>query len=391
MFIKRTMAADIEDAAQYFSAIVILGPRQSGKTTLAKAVFKQHAYVNLEHPGVREFAQNDPEGFFEQYRNDHGMIIDEFQNVPELLSYIQIFIDEEKKRGYFILTGSQNFLMNEKISQTLAGRISIHTLLPLSIEELKKAKLLPKKPEELMWKGSYPAMYAQKVPPARWYPGYVQTYLERDVRQLKQVENLTTFKTFMQMCAGRIGQVLNFTSLGNDVGVSDVTVRRWITLLEASYIVFVLRPHHNNLNKRLIKSPKLYFYDTGLASFLLNIDENSIAQHHLRGGLFENLIISDFYKRFYNHGKIPSLYFWRDRTGHEIDLLMDKGATAQPIEIKASRTISHSFFKNVHYWAELAGADEKESAVIYAGDENQRRSAGKVVSWKDVDDISITL
>jgi predicted AAA+ superfamily ATPase len=228
------------------------------------------------------------------------------------------------------------------------------------------------------------------VPPVRWYPGYVQTYLERDVRQLKQVENLTLFKTFMQMCAGRIGQVLNLTSLGNDVGVSDATVRRWITLLEASYIVFVLRPHHNNLNKRLIKSPKLYFYDTGLASFLLNIDENSIAQHHLRGGLFENLLIGDFYKRFYNQGKIPPLYFWRDRTGHEIDLLMDRGIGAQPIEIKAGRTISHSFFKNVRYWAELAGADEKESVVIYAGDENQKRSAGRVVSWKDVDDISIT-
>ena len=240
-------------------------------------------YVNLENPKIREFAQLDPEGFFQQYRNEHGLIIDEFQHVPELLSYIQIFIDEEKKKGHFILTGSQNFLMNEKISQTLAGRISIHTLLPLSIHELKAASLLPQTPEQLIYKGFYAPMYTENVPAERWYASYIQTYLERDVRQLKQVENLQLFKTFVQLCAGRIGHILNLTALGNDCGVSDATVSRWISLLEASYIVILLRPYHKNFNKRIIKSPKLYFVDTGLACSLLNIQENHMFEHYLRG------------------------------------------------------------------------------------------------------------
>lgn len=387
MFIKRSIQAELLESARHFYALAVLGPRQSGKTTMVKNTFANYAYVNLEHPGDREFAQRDPQGFFAQYRNEYGLIIDEFQHVPELLSYIQIFIDEEKKKGYFILTGSQNFLMNEKISQTLAGRIAIHTLLPLSIKELKAAALLPEAPEQLIWKGSYPSVYADQVPAERWYASYIQTYLERDVRQLKQVENLDLFRTFVQLCAARIGQVLNLTSLGNDCGVSDATARRWISLLEASYLIVLLRPYHTNFNKRLIKSPKFYFVDTGLACSLLNIQQDQINEHYLRGGLFENMIIVEFFKNYYNQGKVPHLYFWRDQAGHEVDLLVDKGTVTYPVEIKASRTISHSFFANVDYWSTLANAEKKQSLIVYAGDQEQKRSAGHVISWKDVDDV----
>jgi predicted AAA+ superfamily ATPase len=389
MFIKRSIAQDILKAAQHFSALAVLGPRQSGKTTLVRNVFTNHAYVNLEHPKTRDFAVADPEGFFEQYQNEYGLIIDEFQHVPELLSYIQIFIDERKRPGYFILTGSQNFLMNEKISQTLAGRISIHTLLPLSIGELKEASLLPQSPEDLIWKGCYPSVYIDKeLSSERWYQNYIQTYLERDVRQLKQVDDLQLFRTFVQLCAGRVGQLLNLASLGNDCGVSDTTARRWISLLEASYIIFLLQPYHKNFNKRITKSPKLYFVDTGLACSLLNIPEDSIADHYLRGGLFENMMIVDFYKRFYNQGSVPHLYFWRDQT-HEIDLILDRGTSICPIEIKSGRTISQSFFSNVQYLAQLAALNPKDNAIIYTGDEHQKRSAGQVIGWRDIDLIGI--
>lgn len=387
MFIKRVIQTELLESARHFYALAVLGPRQSGKTTVVKNTFTNYAYVNLEHPGMREFAQRDPEGFFLQYRNEHGLIIDEFQHVPELLSYIQIFIDEEKKKGYFILTGSQNFLMNEKISQTLAGRIAIHTLLPLSIQELKKASLLPDTPEQLIWKGCYPSVYADQALVEQWYASYIQTYLERDVRQIKQVENLDTFKNFVRLCAGRVGQVLNLTSLGNDCGVSDATASRWISLLEASYLIVLLRPYHTNFNKRIIKSPKLYFVDTGLACSLLNIQHDQINEHYLRGGLFENMIIVEFFKQFYNQGKLPHLYFWRDQAGHEVDLLVDKGTFTYPVEIKASRTISQAFFANVDYWSALAGTQKKQSVIVYAGDEQQRRSAGHVISWKYVDDV----
>lgn len=389
MFIKRSISKDILKAAKHFSALAVLGPRQSGKTTLVRNVFANHAYVNLEHPKTRDFAFADPEGFFQQYQNEYGLIIDEFQHVPELLSYIQIFIDEKKRPGYFVLTGSQNFLMNEKISQTLAGRISIHTLLPLSIDELKHASLLPQLPEDLIWKGCYPSIYIDKeLLPDRWYQNYIQTYLERDVRQLKQVEDLQLFRTFVQLCAGRVGQLLNLASLGNDCGVSDTTARRWIALLEASYIIFLLQPYHKNFNKRITKSPKLYFVDTGLACSLLNIQENSINDHYLRGGLFENMIIVDFYKRFYNEGAVPHLYFWRDQT-HEIDLLIDRGISICPIEIKSSRTISQSFFGNVHYLSQLAALNPKDNVIIYTGDEHQKRSTGQVIGWRDIDSVLI--
>lgn len=387
MIIKRTMSADIIEAAKYFPVVALLGPRQSGKTTLAQQTFSHHTYVNFEDAHIRAFAESDPHGFLKEYRNEYGIIIDEFQNAPDFLSYIQLDVDKNKQPGYFILTGSQNFLMNQAITQTLAGRISIHTLLPLSITELKKSELLPTDVEILLQRGSYPALWAKQIPSERWYPSYIQTYLERDVRQLQAVENLNLFQKFVQLCAGRIGQVLNYTALGNDCGISDMTVRRWLSILEASYIIFLLRPHHENFNKRLTKSPKIYFYDTGIVCSLLRISPEQVATHYLKGSLFENLIIADFYKQYYNKGIIPHIYFWRDQTGHEVDCLLDEGFVVKPIEIKAAQTISHSFFTNLSYWNDLAQADPKNSYLIYTGTEDQHRSKGTVLTWQHTEAV----
>ncbi len=389
MIIRRAMTADILKMAKFFPVVAILGPRQAGKTTLAREIFGTYRYVNLENIDLRTFASVDPRGFLAEYLNDHGLIIDEFQHVPELLSYIQAYVDEKKRPGQFILTGSQNFLMNQAITQSLAGRISIHTLLPLSIEELSAAQLLPQAIEEFMYKGSYPPLYTTEVPADRWYRGYIHTYLERDVRQLRQVENLDLFQTFIQLCAGRIGQLLNLTSLANDCGISDNTARQWLSLLEASYIVFLLRPHYRSFSKRVTKSPKLFFYDTGLVCSLLKITPEILPMHPFKGNLFESLIISDLAKRYYNQGKDPGLYFWRDHTGHEIDCIIDKGQTLIPIEIKAAKTISPSFFDGLRFWNELAQADPENSMVIYAGDEDQKWSQGRVISWKSLSTVPL--
>lgn len=387
MYIKRLIQAQIKSAASYFPVIAIRGPRQAGKATLAKMVFEHHRYVSLEDLDVRTHAAQDPRGFLESYRNDHGIIFDEFQHVPELLSYIQTHVDREKKDGYFILTGSQNFLINQAITQTLAGRISLHTLLPLSINELSASGRLPDTIDTYLYSGSYPSIYAKNVPPQQWYLNYIQTYLERDVRQITNVENLSTFQTFVQLCAGRIGQVLNLTSLGNDCGISANTVRHWLSILEASYIVFLLKPHHKNFSKRLIKSPKLYFYDTGLACALLKISAEQVPTHYLKGGLFESLIIADILKQQYNKGLLPNVHFWRDQIGHEVDCIIETGSSTIPVEIKAGKTISNSFFSNIDYWKKLALADPSEGFLVYTGDENQKRSNGTVLSWRAIDTL----
>lgn len=389
MIIYRTMTTDVIKMASFFPVVAILGPRQAGKTTLAREAFKNYHYVNLENTDIRSYATLDPRGFLFEYLNDYGLIIDEFQHVPALLSYIQTIVDEQKKPGQFILTGSQNFLMNQAITQSLAGRISIHTLLPLSIAELSGAHLLPQTIEEFMYKGSYPSLYTTEVPADRWYRGYIHTYLERDVRQLRQVENLDLFQTFIQLCAGRIGQIVNFTSLANDCGISDNTARQWLSLLEASYIVYLLKPHYKNFSKRIVKNPKLFFYDTGLVCSLLKVTPEILPMHPFKGNLFESLIISELTKMSYNQGKDPSLYFWRDHTGHEIDCIIDKGQQLIPLEIKAAKTISPSFFDGLKFWNELAQVDPQNGMIIYAGDEDQKWSIGRVVSWKSLAKILV--
>ena len=334
--IPRYLAQDIKNMAQQYPALAILGPRQSGKTTLAQLTFPNHKYITLENPDIRRFASEDPNGFFRvhQTENLHGIILDEFQHVPSILSYIQTIVDANRRPGYFILTGSQNFLVNQSITQTLAGRISLHTLLPLSSGELSDASMLPENIYSLILKGSYPAVYKPNTNSERWYLNYLQTYVERDIRDIRQVTDLTLFQKFVQLGAGRIGQLLNLSSLASDCGIAVNTAKSWLSLLDASYITFSLYPHYKNFSKRLVKHPKLYFYDTGFACSLLKITADQLPMHYLRGGLFESFIISELCKAFYNKGHRPPLYFWRDQSGAEIDCLIEQGTKLTPIEIK---------------------------------------------------------
>lgn len=401
---KRAATSKILASAKYFPVIAILGPRQSGKTTLAQTIFKQHRYLSLEDLDLRAAAQHDPRSFLIANSNVYGIIIDEFQLVPDLLSYIQTTVDQQKQPGYFILTGSQNFLMNKAITQSLAGRVSIHTLLPLSLAELSANQILPAQIETMLYQGNYPAIYAQQVPANLLYKNYLQTYIERDVRQLSQVGDLALFQTFITLCAARMGQPLNITALGNDCGISNSTVNRWLSILQASYIIVLLQPyHHANLGKRLVKTPKLYFYDTGLACHLLRIKLTELDLHPSRGNLFEALIIAETFKYYFNHNQTPSIYFWRDQAGHEVDCILDEGQQVIPIEIKASRTISQRFFENLKLWQatypaqqQLSSAHSEQSRtriypepgyIVYAGTADQPRGQTNVVSWQSLSQI----
>lgn len=387
MYIKRELEESLTSASQEYSAVAILGPRQSGKTTLAREKFPQHVYLSLENPDTRDRAIVDPRGFLAAYQDQTGIILDEIQHVPQLLSYLQTSIDLGAPTGFYIITGSQNFLLNQAISQTLAGRIAILTLLPLSIAELNQAKLLPSDIETLIFNGSYPAIYNQKRTVSRLYQGYTNTYLERDVRQLKNIADLNMFKKFIGLCAGRVGQEINYSSLSNDCGIDVKTVKSWLSILEASYIIFLLQPYHRNFGKRLIKSPKLYFIDTGLICSLLRIKSAEEIDHHaLRGALVESLVISDLLKQQYNQELLPSLYFWRDAAGNEVDCVIDEGQTIVPIEIKSSQTIVPSFFKGLDYWQSISQTTGLRY-VIYGGQEDQSWTQGQVLSWQNTGNL----
>lgn len=391
MFIKRNLTEVLERYSSKFPVIGVVGPRQAGKTTLVRETFSQHRYFSLEDPDVRDLVMADPRDFLERDYGSPGIIIDEFQHEPQILSYMQGIVDRNRRPGYFILTGSHNFLMNQAITQSLAGRIALLTLLPLALNELLKENLLPVELDQVLFSGAYPDIFSTvALSPTEFYPQYVKTYVERDVRQLLNVTNLSLFQRFMRLCAGRIGQLLNVSSLADDCGISVPTVHAWLSILEASYVIFLLQPHFNNFSKRLIKSPKLYFYDTGLACWLLKIASiEQVSEHYLRGGLFESLIIAEFNKQFYNQGQEPSLYFWRDSHGHEIDCLLDYGTTLIPIEIKSSKTINQRFFEGLYYWCDLADVDKAQSYVVYAGDEQMQRSMGNIVSWRNTADVLI--
>lgn len=377
--------------AEKIPVIALLGPRQSGKSTLAQAAFNKHAYVSLESFEDREFAASDPRGFFASYKNDHGIIIDEVQRVPELLSYIQTYVDAEHRPGYVILTGSQNILINQAISQTLAGRISIFTLLPFSIVELKENALLQPTLEELAYTGGYPRIYAHDLEATAWYLDYIETYVERDVRQIAYVSDLSSFRRFIRLCAGRVGQLLNIASLANDCDIDQKTAKSWLSILEASYIIFLLQPHYENFNKRLIKSPKIYFFDTGLVCALLSIQsKDQLLDHYLRGNIIESLIVSDIFKHYYNRGERPHhVYFWRDQAGHEIDCVIQKNNKLIPIEIKSGKTIVSDFFKVLEYWSNLTRESKKTGPgyVIYGGTKEQKREHATVVGWSNIEDV----
>ncbi len=384
MEIKRKLTEQVISAATQFPVVAIVGPRQSGKTTLAQAIFREHRYVSLEDFDVRELATTDPRGFLNDYPSQTGIILDEIQHVPKLLSYIQTIVDREKKKGFFILTGSQNFLVNEAITQTLAGRIAIFTLLPLSLAELEQASFLPNSIESLIFAGSFPQMYAEKIQASRLYGNYIHTYVERDVRQIKNVQDLNLFQTFLRLCAGRIGQIVNLSSLGNDCGIDHSTVQSWLSLLEASYIIFRLYPYYKNFGRRLVKSPKIYFVDTGIACWLLNIkSEEDLLQHYLRGGLVESFIITDLLKQKYNLDQQPNLYFWRDQIGNEIDCIIDEYPHPIPVEIKSGKTVSSWFFKELLAWQTTTNAPEGNPCyLVYGGEETQNWPQAKVLGWK---------
>jgi len=388
MYIGRQLTARLKKLSVQFPVLGILGPRQSGKTTLAKALFPQHKYINLEELDTRRFALEDPRKFLKSVEDGTGAIFDEIQRVPDLLSYIQAYVDEHPKPGFFILTGSENILLNYHIGQTLAGRIALTTLLPLSIDELHNVSLLPSEIEETLFRGFYPSLYAKKIDTKEWIQSYIQTYIERDVRHLKNITDLSTFQKFLQLCAGRIGQLLDLTSIGNDCGISANTVRSWLSILEATYVIFLLHPHHKNFSKRLIKAPKLYFYDSAIACHLLSIQSpKDLVTHYLRGPLFESMILADLMKQRFNAGLTPNLYFWRDKSGHEVDCILEEGTNLIPIEIKSAETINSDFFSNLVKWSQLAKTNVGTNYVIYGGKETQVRSQGIALSWTQLSRI----
>ncbi|MEM9830605.1 MAG: ATP-binding protein [Bacteroidota bacterium] len=377
--IQRMLSHTLRKAAEKMPIITITGPRQSGKTTLVRTVFPEHRYYNLEYPDTREYAIIDPRGFL---NSAPQMIIDEVQNVPNLTSYIQGIVDEEQRSAQFILTGSQNFSLAQSVSQSLAGRSTIFHLLPLSVTELQAAGYPTETYLPWLYRGFYPRLYDQNLTPDEWLPDYIQTYLERDIRQITQVQNLTAFQIFLKLCAGRIGQLLNMASLANEVGVDVKTIKSWVSVLEASYIVFLLRPYYRNYGKRVVKTPKLYFYDTGLACSLLGIkNADQLASHYLKGELFESLIIAELQKHQYHKGWRPTNYFWRDNTGNEVDFLLEDGTTTQVAEIKSGQTIRADFFKGLNFYRKISSP--AASYLIYGGTESQNRSEHTVLGWVD--------
>ena len=383
--IKRDLEQELREAASETQAVAILGPRQSGKTTLARSTFKNHVYINLEDLDQRRYALADPKGFLQNISSPEGVILDEIQHTPELFSYIQVQADEQKKNGYFILTGSQNFIMDEKISQSLSGRISKLQLMPLSIQELKNAGQLPDTLEELVYKGCYPKLYSEDVSVDRMYKNYIQTYIEKDVRQVKNITNLLLFQDFVIACAARSGQLLNLSSLSEDLGISQNTVKAWISVLVSSYIIFLIKPYHKKYGKQLVKAPKLYFVDPGLACSLLGIKNSTeLKQSYLRGSLVETLIVSDIYKQFCNRdfdaGK--SLYFWRDHSGHEIDAIIHKQPNPIAVEIKSGATISPDYFQGFEKWNTFTKTSASSNYVIYGGQNNQKWQHGTILGWQ---------
>lgn len=382
---KRNLTKKLKTYAK-FPIVILVGPRQSGKTTLVKNTFKKHLYVTLEDPEILVLITKDPKGFLRENENKKGIIFDEFQHFPELLSYIQVESDEKDRPGYFVLTGSQNFLMNQAITQSLAGRAGILTLLPLSINELETNKLLAKKNtvETLLLYGGYPRLFTKDFTPSEIFPSYIRQYVERDVRLLVNIANLRTFQKFMKLCAGRIGQQLNIEDLATNCGISRVTAESWLSILEASYIIFLLKPHYHNFNKRITKTPKLYFYDTGLACSLLGI--RSIKSLHVspfRGALFECLIISDFHKQYNALGLDAPIYYWRDKNGRiEVDCIIEKDSTLIPVEIKSGETIVPDYFEALNHWAHIADIDPSTGYIIYAGDLSKKYGTGHVIDYK---------
>lgn len=379
--IPRGITPKLVDLASKFPIVTLTGPRQSGKSTLLKNLFSEYRYVSLENPDLRDLATNDPNGFLATYSNK--VILDEIQRVPSLFSYLQTHVDNVGEEGMYLLAGSQNFQLMQGISQSLAGRTALMKLLPFSRRELNEADRLPATIDDQIFKGFYPRVYDKDIAPTDYYPAYIQTYVERDVRDILKVTDLNKFIKFIRLCAGRIGQILNMTALANETGISASTAEGWLSVLEASYICYRLEPNYKNYNKRVIKSPKLYFYDTGLAANLLGLTSSEqLATFYMRGALFENLVINQFIKTSYNNGVTPDLTFWRDSQGNEIDLINTTDLKMWAYEIKSGLTFNRDFFKGLEKWGKLSDTPSRQLAVIYGGDEDFSTSQGNVIGFQ---------
>ena len=382
--IERDITPCLTGLFEQYPFVTVTGPRQSGKTTLCRATFPHLKYVNLEAPDVREFARSDPRGFLSQI--DDGAILDEIQRVPELLSYLQVLADERGRNGLFILTGSEHFKLSEAVSQSLAGRTGLLRLLPFSLDERQRTGA-GNDADEILYSGFYPRIYDQSLEPRQAFADYFETYVERDVRRLGEIRNLSSFQRFVRLCAGRIGQLTNLVALGSDAGVSHTTARHWLDVLEASFIAFRLQPFHANVRKRLVKSPKLYFYDVGLASYLVGIERaEQIVTHPLRGALFENMVVVEALKYRYNLGRSSNLSFFRDSRGLECDLLFETASGVGAIEIKSGATISSDFFEPLNTIAKTIPKISMK-AVVYGGTERQSRSTAEVVPFDNLYDV----
>ncbi|MEE9494622.1 MAG: ATP-binding protein [Gammaproteobacteria bacterium] len=377
--------------AKGYPVVALTGPRQSGKTTLAKFAFPDMAYASLEDPDQHEFAEDDPRGFLARFPD--GAILDEVQRCPALFSWLQGVVDADGRMGLFILTGSQQFGLLSGITQSLAGRVGRLQLLPFSLSEITTAGAVPGSLDELLFAGLYPPVYDRPVAPVHWYSDYVATYIERDVRQMINVQDLSTFQRFLRLCAGRHGQLLNLSALANDCGISHNTAKAWLSVLEASYIIHLLQPHHRNFRKRIVKTPKLYFLDTGLAAWLLGIQNaNQLTTHSLRGALFEGWVIQELLKARFNQALVSNLFFWRDNTGNEIDVLLEKGERLQPIEIKSGQTLTRDYLTSLKKWIEMVKNDTvgiDTPCLLYGGTEAQQRSGIDVIPWREISGIAV--
>ena len=380
MVIARQIAAPFQELCKYFPIIYLGGPRQAGKTTFLKSRYPNLPYANLEDPEVRLLAEQDPRKFLKGFPS--GAILDEAQRVPELFSYLQVMVDADK-RLQFLLSGSQNFLLMEKITQSLAGRVGILNLFPFGFTEMEDTAFAPTDLEQFVWKGGFPGLHERGVPPEIYFNNYIQTYLERDVRLLKNIGDLSTFNRFLRLCAGRVGQPLNFSTLATDLSLSVNTIKSWFSVLEASYMIFYLPPFYENFNKRIIKSSKFYFFDTGLLCHLLGISiPKQLETHHYLGNIIENAIIADLYKKRAHAGNRPVFWFWQDQHGNEVDLLIEEHGALKAIEIKSSHTFNTRLVSGLAKWQQLAKNQTTDNYLVYAGNQHMDIENGKLLPWQ---------
>jgi len=388
--VRRELQSHLLETSGQFKAVLLTGPRQSGKTALVRMVFPGRAYVSLEDPDERMLAEADPRRFLSRFPD--GAILDEAQRVPVLFSYPQNILDEADRPASFIITGSQHLGLVERVSQSLAGRGAVLTLLPFSHSELGAGAYAPASLEETLFSGAYPPVFDRSLDPETWYNSYITTYVERDVRQLLNVRDLSLFQRFLSLCAGSVGQMLNTSRVGADRGVNHTTVRQWLSVLEASYVAARLQPHHRNFRKRLVKTPKLYFWDVGLAARLLGIDTPAqLLTHSMRGALFENWVVVEWHKGRFHRGKRPNLHFWRNNTGQEVDIIAESADGLRPIEVKSGATVASDWLGALDKWMALAGAEAHKPTIVFGGPESRQVRETHILSWQDIADLAASV